>query len=384
MGVLYTRSSSGRTRVEPAGLAPYQPLGLKVSRSGSDFEVSWDRTANVVRLASDGTLTIRDGQTTKIVNLDPIQLREGRILYSPLSRELTVRLEVSDDQRRMGGESVQVLGWDSGLVSTDRSVSTPSVSKRPDSLPLLPSAPMAIGGGTVAAGGGENRRDPRVTQAPVLASKESQPPGRPEVSTAPEARAIVAEAPAAMRTQPAIAEPVRVVATPAQAPARSTETAAPRPEAPSIAAPVAAVAPPAPISKPASLQPPASQLVATQPAAIQPVISQLSSSQSASTQSASQPLKVTSNLQAAKLIKMVTPVYPSLARATRIQGTVSFNANIGGDGKIRELQYMSGPSVLVAAAAAAVKQWIYQPTLLNGQPIEVNTNIDVKFTLNAK
>lgn len=396
IGLLYNRQYqfSGRTRAEAGGVASYQPLGLKVARSGNDFEVSWDRTASAVLLASDGTLTIRDGQITKIVNLDPTQLREGRILYSPLFRELTVRFEVLDNQRRMGGESVQVLGWDtspsSGLLSTDLSLPAGSAMQRSESLAQLPAvAPMAARGGKDFAGLAVNHSEPRISQAPNLFDKQSQLPRPSAVAKAPEAKAIIAEAP-----QKAVPDPTPAVATPVQAPARTAEPPALRPEPPaapvpppSAASPVVAVAAPRPtISQPAASQPPISQPPISQPPASQPVASQpVAAPQSVAAQPvAAQPFSVTSNLQAAKLIKMVTPVYPSIARTTRIQGTVRFNANIGSDGRIRKLQFIAGPSVLVSAAADAVKQWIYKPTLLNGQPIEINTNIDVAFALNSK
>jgi TonB family protein len=95
-----------------------------------------------------------------------------------------------------------------------------------------------------------------------------------------------------------------------------------------------------------------------------------------------QQVRVESNVEAANLIKKVIPIYPQIARSSRIQGTVRFTAHIGKDGRILNLKFTSGPSVLVDSASAAVKQWVYRPTLLNGQPVEVITQIDVNFTLN--
>ncbi len=94
-----------------------------------------------------------------------------------------------------------------------------------------------------------------------------------------------------------------------------------------------------------------------------------------------QRIRVGGNVQGAKLIKKPTPIYPPLAKQARIQGTVKFNAVIGKDGTIQNLQLVSGHPLLVAAAQEAVKQWVYQPTLLNGEPVEVATEIDVNFTL---
>jgi protein TonB len=94
-----------------------------------------------------------------------------------------------------------------------------------------------------------------------------------------------------------------------------------------------------------------------------------------------QRIRVGGNVQAAKLIRQPKPVYPPLARQARIQGTVRFTAIIGKDGTIQNLQLVSGHPLLVQAAQDAVKQWVYQPTLLNGEPVEVITQIDVNFTL---
>lgn len=94
-----------------------------------------------------------------------------------------------------------------------------------------------------------------------------------------------------------------------------------------------------------------------------------------------QRIKVGGNVQSAKLVRQPRPVYPPLAKQARISGVVKLSAVIGKDGTIRELQTMSGHPLLVPAALDAVKQWVYQPTLLNGEPVEVQTQIDVNFTL---
>jgi periplasmic protein TonB len=87
------------------------------------------------------------------------------------------------------------------------------------------------------------------------------------------------------------------------------------------------------------------------------------------------------NVQAAKLLNQIKPNYPPLARQTRISGTVRLHAIIGKDGSIQSLSLESGHPLLVQAALDAVRQWKYQPTLLNGVPVEVDTSIDVVFSL---
>ncbi len=96
---------------------------------------------------------------------------------------------------------------------------------------------------------------------------------------------------------------------------------------------------------------------------------------------APQRIRVGGNVQQAKLVRQPRPMYPPLARQARIQGQVRLTAVISRDGTIQELQVVAGHPLLVPAALEAVKQWVYQPTLLNGEPVEVITQIDVNFTL---
>ncbi len=92
-------------------------------------------------------------------------------------------------------------------------------------------------------------------------------------------------------------------------------------------------------------------------------------------------IRVGGNVQASNLIKKVVPMYPPLAKQARIQGVVRFTALIDKEGNIVSLQLVSGHPLLAEAALEAVKQWQYKPTLLNGNPAEVITQIDVNFTL---
>jgi len=94
-------------------------------------------------------------------------------------------------------------------------------------------------------------------------------------------------------------------------------------------------------------------------------------------------IRVGGNVQAMNLIRKVTPVYPPLAKQARIQGVVRFTVTIGKDGTVQDVQLVSGHPLLVAVAQDAVWQWQYKPTLLNGQPVDVVTSVDVNFTLSA-
>jgi protein TonB len=95
-----------------------------------------------------------------------------------------------------------------------------------------------------------------------------------------------------------------------------------------------------------------------------------------------QRIRIGGNVQKAKLVQHAEPVYPPLALQARISGVVRINVVIGKDGTVENLTLASGHPLLVPAAMEAVKQWVYQPTLLNGQPVEVVTQVEVNFDLN--
>jgi protein TonB len=92
-------------------------------------------------------------------------------------------------------------------------------------------------------------------------------------------------------------------------------------------------------------------------------------------------IRVGGQVESAKLIFQPKPDYPPLAKMARIQGTVRLEAIISKDGTIQDLKVLNGHPLLVKAALEAVQRWRYQPTLLNGEPCEVVTEIDVNFTL---
>jgi len=94
-----------------------------------------------------------------------------------------------------------------------------------------------------------------------------------------------------------------------------------------------------------------------------------------------QRVRVSSGVSTGMLVRKVPPSYPPLARQARIQGTVVLQATISKEGSIENLQLISGHPMLAPAAIEAVKQWKYKPYLLNGEPVEVETQVQVNFTL---
>lgn len=92
-------------------------------------------------------------------------------------------------------------------------------------------------------------------------------------------------------------------------------------------------------------------------------------------------ISVSADVMAADLVNKVIPVYPEEAKKARIQGTVVLSAVVGKDGNVQSLRVLSGPNQLQQSALDAVRQWTYKPYLLNGDPIEVKTTVNVVYSL---
>lgn len=96
-----------------------------------------------------------------------------------------------------------------------------------------------------------------------------------------------------------------------------------------------------------------------------------------------QKVRVSQGVSEGLLLHKVTPAYPPLAKQARIQGSVVLQATIGKDGAIQNLRVISGHPMLTQSALDAVKQWKYKPYLLNGEAVEVETTVQVNFTLSG-
>jgi len=96
-----------------------------------------------------------------------------------------------------------------------------------------------------------------------------------------------------------------------------------------------------------------------------------------------QRVRVSQGVSTGLLVRKVNPSYPPLARQARIQGTVVLQAEISKTGDIQNLRLISGHPMLAPSAIEAVKQWKYKPYLLNGEPVEVETTVQVNFTLSG-
>ena len=94
-----------------------------------------------------------------------------------------------------------------------------------------------------------------------------------------------------------------------------------------------------------------------------------------------EPVRVGGSITRPERVRYVPPVYPDVARAARIEGTVILEAVIGTDGAVREVRVLRPAPFLEAAAVEAVRQWVFTPTRLNGEPVPVVMTVTVMFTL---
>jgi protein TonB len=92
-------------------------------------------------------------------------------------------------------------------------------------------------------------------------------------------------------------------------------------------------------------------------------------------------VNISAGVAVGMLIQKTQPVYPPIAKAARVSGTVVLQATISKTGSIEGLRVISGPAMLQSAAMDAVRTWRYKPYLLNNDPVEVETTINVIFTL---
>lgn len=110
-------------------------------------------------------------------------------------------------------------------------------------------------------------------------------------------------------------------------------------------------------------------------------LAQTAASTGVDQQSGSAPVRVSSGVAVGNIIRRVTPVYPLQARAHHIEGSVVLHAVIGKDGAIHNLSAISGPPLLQSSAMDAVRQWKFKPYLLNGEPVDIETDIVIGFHL---
>lgn len=107
------------------------------------------------------------------------------------------------------------------------------------------------------------------------------------------------------------------------------------------------------------------------------------SGKSSSNVSGPKPITVSAGVATGMLVRKTQPIYPSIARSARVQGTVTLTATITSTGKVANIKVVSGPPMLRQSAIDAVKTWVYKPYALNGYPTDVDTTINLVFSLGS-
>jgi TonB family protein len=306
------------------------PLQLRVERTAGELLLTWNRDADPIKTATKAVLSISDGERHENVEMDLTQLRNGSIVYSPSSADISFKMEVTGQgNTKSASESVRVL------------------RNRPSPLQDQTQPPA-----------------PQNTQSEAKPATGGQPGDTAAQTSTP------AEEPVADGTKPAAA----VALKPFQAeplaqrlrPVSNTDL----PEAPTMSAGAAPASVPG-VNLNAVMQGPAAPRPAAPvaPAPAAPV----------STSDVKTPLKSGGQIQQAALLYKKDPEYPKIAKQTGAKGQVKLMATIGKDGKVKGVKVLSGHPMLQNAAMDAVWQWVYKPTLLNGAPVETETEIVINF-----
>ena len=292
-------------------------MSLRVERSGNELQLTWNRESDAIKTATRAVLAISDGDQHENVNLDLAQLRMGSVEYLPTTSDVSFQLSVmGQDASQTHSESVRVLKTRNAAAETQ--------------------APMQV---NVTAEAPRGNAASTNTPAPAAAAPVLVADNRSKTA-APQLREFHPES---------LAQRLR--------PTRSADL----PEAPGLTAtaPVAVTLPGLGTSVP--------QIAAPSPAPTRPA-------------AAPSVPKAGGQIQQAQLISSQPPEYPLVAKQAHLTGVVVVSAIVGVDGKVKSAAAVSGPALLQKAAVAAVRQWIYKPTTLNGAPVESETRVEIKFT----
>jgi protein TonB len=291
-------------------------LQLRVERANGELLLTWSPDAEVIKNASKAVLSIADGDQKEDVNMDLADLAKGKIVYSPTGTDIRFEMRVTDKTGKVTTEPVRMLRPPSPLQEQ-----TSATAKAPS-----PTAATKPSAGSVPAG---------ATQNPTAEQSAVEQPAKP------------AAAPLKQFQTESLSQRLRPAAPTDMADAPTVNTGS-RPNASAI---------------------PGVNMNALAPA---PAAPNAPSASSPAPRSGGQ-------IQAAVLIYRKDAEYPKIAKQTGAKGTVTLNATIGADGNIKKVKVVSGHPMLTNAAVEAVKQWRYRPTLLNGQPVETDTQVLVNF-----
>jgi protein TonB len=307
------------------------PLALHVEPSEGELVLTWNRGSNAIKNATHAVLSISDGAQHENVDMDLALLRSGSIEYSPSTSDVVFRMEVTGpDQTKTTSESVRIL------------------RTRPSPMPE-PGQQAQGSKSTPAPGAAKPASASSAAAVPDTASAE-EPPAQAE--------ARPSSTPAKAFNTDSLSQRLR--------PVRSADL----PDAPEVGRGGDAVSAPVPVavnSMPAPLS------ISASPAAATPQSAPVQTANAARTSPNG------GRVQPARLIHRTEAEYPAIAKQSGAQGEVILTAMIGVDGKVKNVKVVEGHPLLRNAAVAAVKQWVYQPTLLNGVPVEAEIKISLNF-----
>jgi periplasmic protein TonB len=306
------------------------PLQLRVERTNGELLLTWNRDSDAIRGASKAVLAITDGEQHENVEMDLAQLRNGSIVYSPQGTDISFKMEVTGQgQNKTTSESVRVLRTRPSPLQDQNQAANAAKPNAAAASPSNKPADSTTPAPTTTPG--TETPAPTEVSKPVFATRpfKAESLGQLGQRLRPTQSTDIAEA-------PTVGGP-RI--SPTAIPGVNVNNVGPAPIAPPPAAPVAP--PPTAEAKPAA--------------------------------------KAGGQIQAAVLISKKDPEYPKLARQTGAKGIVRLTATVGKDGHVKSVKVISGHPMLQAAASDAVKQWIYKPTLLNGQPVETETEVVLNF-----
>jgi protein TonB len=326
------------TKTPVTGQGDSSPLQLHVERSNGELLLTWNRDSDAIRNATKATLLITDGEQHENVDIDLSQLRNnGSIVYSPSSADVSFKMEViGRDQSKTTSEQVRIL----------RTRPSPLESQQADAkAPAQAPTTLAAAVPTPATPDKKASNDKPATTTPA----EEQPVAEAPKPVTP--RKEFNTASLAQRIRPALATDI--------------------PDAPLVGGPVSAALP--------GVNLPSADAVPSTPIA-PPQVSRPTPPPPTPAPSANPGNgKQGGQIQQAVLISRKEPEYPKIAKQTGAKGIVVLNATIGKDGRIKSVKVVSGHPMLQNAAIEAVKQWVYKPTLLNGTPVETETQVQLNF-----
>jgi hypothetical protein len=324
------------------------PVELNAQRTagGNEWRVSWNRASTAIRNADKARLVIQDGPLNKEVQLTDADLRTGSIIFSPLTDNVNLKLELFDTAHgRDFSEAIRVLGPTYASPSRAFEQAVDSVLR----------------GLSVGLSSGESGRNVvrQIEQSALPDSKrelpeESQPRARRPFLPSDSGRITVS------RTATDLPEPpdVQIAGVSQASPASRgsfNPLQWPLPIGPQAASNSAAPGPP--LNKKPNVAVQSEAAPGLEPAS---------------------PASRSSRLEPAQLVTRVEPVYPKLP-FPRAPVSVHIEATIGEDGRLHDAKALSGPVLFRKSALAAIDRWLYRPAKLSGRNISTPTIIDVHF-----